>query len=137
MKLHLQRPDLIGLALLAGLTALPLLFVGDLQASAVVWLVGYLALASLGLFAWASERWPAQPSAALKLAAAAAAAGVAVFAVAAAVAMWRWPDLGFVDAGLKTGPALALAFALCPCLTCIALAGAVRNVFMRRIAVVP
>ena len=122
------RSDLAGLALLGLLTALPLPWLLD-RGPAVwpVWAVGYAALAALSVFAWRSERWPASAAAALKLAAAAAGAGLLVFTLAALVLRWRHPELGFVAAGLRGGPALALALALCPGLVLIALTGAVRN----------
>jgi hypothetical protein len=121
------RADAAGLAVLAGLSVLPLTLVQDLPAALLVWLVGYGALAGLALFAWRSERWPAHAGGALRLAAAAVASGAAVFGLSALVVMAFGVPAGFVDAGLRGGVGLALAIALCPCLAGIALAGAVRN----------
>lgn len=121
------RPDLAGLVALALLSAPPLAFVKERSSAAAVWITGFVALAALAVFAWRSERWPLTPAGALKLAAATAGAGVAVFSATAAVVMLAGAEAGFIASGLRGGPGLALAIALCPFLTAIALAGAVRN----------
>ena len=119
--------DAIGLATLAALSLLPLPVVGFSVATGSVWLIGFLALAALGIVAWRSERWPATPGAALRLAALSAAAASVVLVLIVVVQSLRRPDLDPVDAALSGGAALALALALCPGLSAIAVAGAVRN----------
>ena len=121
------KANVAGLTTLALLTSLPIPWVASTGPAVTIWVVGYVALASLAVFAWRSERWPPGHRAALKLAGAAALAGTLAFSLSALVVSLRHPDLGFLRAGLAAGPGLALAIALCPCLTSIALAGAVHN----------
>lgn len=124
----LNRCEIAGLALLTLLTAAPLAALAA-RPFAVwpIWGIGTLMLAALGVFAWRSERWPPDVAGALKLAAWTVLAALAVLALTAAVVIWRQPGLGVIEAGLRGGPALALALALCPGLTWIAVAGALRN----------
>lgn len=119
--------DLGGLIVLALMSASPALWLPIDAPTVTVWAVGFLALASLSIFAWRSERWPVGARGALKLAGLAAAAGTGVFVLTILVVGWWRPELNWWQAGLAGGPALALAIALCPCLTSIALAGSVRN----------
>ena len=129
-----MNPTLAGLAVLALMSTAPLFFVDALAQAALVWLVGFGALAALAVFAWRSERWPASPAGALRLAAMSVAAGALVFSIGAAVVLMSGATVGFWQAGLRGGPGLALAIALCPCLTAIALAGGVHNALRRRAA---
>lgn len=137
MPIHRNVGDAIGLlvlALLAGFVAWLVAVVYGKEDAVWAWSLGFPILAVCGVFAWHSDKWPAEPQDILLYALLSIGGGAAFFAIDAVLSTSRYPQLPFREAIWHAGSpfGILLTIAICPGFTLVALAGAARALLVTR-----
>lgn len=126
--------DFFGIVALACILAI-------IRLAVIFWNISYLAMlvifsvfAIAALFLWHSERWPITINECLKLAAVTTAIGAGFFVIDLVLGSMFHPDLPPLEAATHAGGMFGFYFTLmiCPGITVVALAGAVRALAAKR-----
>jgi hypothetical protein len=134
--------DLIGLAALAVLTFILRLLVGAQDISNFFWCIIYFLLVMAGLFVWHQRSFSPQPESSwpessgdyLNFALASVGIGAISFAADILIGSMNHPDLSLIQAGTHAGGPFGFIITLfiCPAMTFVMLAGALRQFYVER-----
>ncbi len=120
---------LMGLLTIAAFLAIPFTPVPTSQATAPMWIVPYLLVSTIALYMWHNLGDLTSVKDWFMVAAGSCLLGAVFFGVDVLMGHSHYPDLPLLEAGTKAGISFLATLIVCPVLTVIALAGAVRSGF--------